>query len=114
MSATAAISGSTPSLTATDQARLHKAAQGFEAMFLRQILASARTDTFGGSEALFGKKSDDTFTQMRDERFAEIVTQSGKLGLAARLEVQLGARLGTAPAAAAAGSTNATTTGTEG
>lgn len=83
---------SAPAASGTDRARLHKAAQDFEAMFLRQILSSARTST-QGSEALFGHKPDDTFTQMRDDRFAQIIAQSGTLGLAARLEAQFASHL---------------------
>lgn len=105
MTNTTPLSGlaATPSATAangSDRARLHKAAQEFEAMFLRQILSSARTST-QGSEALFGHKPDDTFTQMRDENFARIMAQSGKLGLAARLEAQLASHLATTAANAA-------------
>lgn len=81
-----------PAASGADRARLHKAAQDFEAMFLRQILSGARTST-QGSQALFGHKPDDTFTQMRDDRFAQIIAQSGTLGLAARLEAQFASHL---------------------
>jgi flagellar protein FlgJ len=79
----AAVSGTSATTAGTDRAALRKAAQGFEAMFLRQMLAQARDTDLGGD------KQDDTFTQMRDERFAEIAAQSGTLGLATRLESQL-------------------------
>jgi peptidoglycan hydrolase FlgJ len=80
-----------------EAAALRKAAQGFEAIFLRQILASARQTSFGG-EDLFGSEARDTFTQMRDDRFAEIASGTGAFGLARQLEVQLARAL---PAAAA-------------
>jgi len=81
-----------------EAAALRKAAQGFEAIFLRQILASARQTSFGG-EDLFGSQASETFTQMRDERFAEIASGTGAFGLARQLEVQLARAL---PAAAPA------------
>lgn len=97
MAQDATISGTSATSAAaaqSDRARLHKAAQDFEAMFLRQILSTARNADLGG-DALFGDKHDDTFTQMRDARFADIAARSGSLGLAERLEAQLSARLAT-------------------
>lgn len=74
--------------TAADQrAELREAAQAFEAILLRQMLASSRATDFGGND-LF-EDSDDTFTQMRDERFADIAAQSGQLGFADAIERQL-------------------------
>jgi peptidoglycan hydrolase FlgJ len=80
-----------------EAAALRKAAQGFEAIFLRQILASARQTSFGG-EDLFGSEASETFTQMRDDRFAEIASTTGTFGLARQLEVQLTRALPTAAA----------------
>lgn len=71
--------------------QLREAAQQFEAILLRQMLASSRSTDFGGS-ALFGQ-SDDTFREMRDARFAEIASASGQLGFAAAIERQLAGRL---------------------
>ena len=65
------------------RAQLREAAQQFEALLLRQMLSSARTTDFGGSE-VFGQ-SDDTFREMRDARFAEIAATSGQLGFAAAI-----------------------------
>jgi peptidoglycan hydrolase FlgJ len=90
-----AVSGTSTAATTPDRTALRKAAQGFEAMFLRQMLAQARNTDLGGDD-LFGKKQDDTFTQMRDERFADIAAQSGTLGLAAKLESQLAQAASTA------------------
>jgi peptidoglycan hydrolase FlgJ len=97
MTATSPLSGaratpSAPAAPSAEQARLHKAAQGFEAMFLRQILALGRSTPLGGNAALLGRQ-DDTFTQMRDERFAEIASQAGALGFVARIEAQLSAHV---------------------
>lgn len=73
-----------------DQARseLRETAQQFEAILLRQMLASARNVDFGGND-LFGGESDKTFHEMRDARFAEITAQSGQFGFAAAIEQQL-------------------------
>jgi flagellar protein FlgJ len=74
----------------TDPARseLRETAQQFEAILLRQMLASARNVDFGGND-LFGGESDQTFHEMRDARFAEITAQSGQFGFAAAIEQQL-------------------------
>ena len=66
---------------------LRQAAQQFEAILLRQMLSSARGTDFGGND-LF-ENSDDTFTQMRDERFADIAARSGQIGFADAIERQL-------------------------
>lgn len=66
---------------------LRAVAQQFEAVLLRQMLASSRNVDFGGND-LFGQ-SDDTFREMRDARFAEVTAQSGQLGFAAQIERQL-------------------------
>ncbi len=75
-------------LQSPQSASLRKAAEGFEAIFVRQILASARQSSLGGKD-LFGSQANATFTQMRDERFAEIAASTGAFGLARQLEVQL-------------------------
>lgn len=72
---------------ATDP-KLRDAAQRFEAIFLRQMLARARATDFGG-ESLTGGKGVDSFTEMRDARFADIAAESGSLGIARMLEAQL-------------------------
>jgi flagellar protein FlgJ len=85
------------SLSLTPQApgereKLRKAAQAFEAIFVRQMLSSARAASFG--EGLFSSQATQTFTQMQDERFAEIAAQSGALGFAKVIEAQLARNLG--------------------
>jgi flagellar protein FlgJ len=89
-----AISTSSPTLSLTPKAqtereKLSGAAKQFEAIFLRQMLASARSVDFGGDD-VFGKM-DQTFVQMRDERFAEIASQTGALGFAKQIEHHLAA-----------------------
>jgi len=78
--------------------RLHKAAQAFEAIFVRQMLSSARQGNFG--DTLWGgDQGHDTFAAMRDEKFADIAAQSGTLGLAKQIETQLAGK-SRAPASA--------------
>ncbi|MFB0613799.1 rod-binding protein [Aurantiacibacter poecillastricola] len=69
---------------------LRKAAEAFEAIFLRQLLASARASDFGG-EDLFGGPGLEQFEAMRDEHFAEIASQQSTFGLADAIERQLSA-----------------------
>lgn len=75
----------------TDGEKLSATARQFEAIFVRQMLASARATDFGGDD-VFGQM-DQTFVEMRDERFAEIASQTGALGLAAQIERHLAAQL---------------------
>ncbi|WP_298166824.1 rod-binding protein [Novosphingobium sp.] len=83
---TLAATPQTPS--ATDRAALKKAAQGFEAIFVRQMLAAARSTSLAGKDDLFGGQAQQTFASMRDERFADIAAQTGAFGLAKQLEAQ--------------------------
>jgi len=78
----------------TERARLTEAAQQFEAIFLRQMLAAARNTDFGGDD-LFGGQGEETFREMRDAQFAQLASESGALGLAARIEAQLARHLRT-------------------
>ncbi|MBB3861862.1 flagellar protein FlgJ [Novosphingobium hassiacum] len=94
MSTVAATPAPTLSLkpkVATDREKLSQAAKQFEAIFVRQMLASARATDFGG-KGVFGEM-DQTFVQMRDDRFAEIASQTGALGLAKQIENHLAAQL---------------------
>ncbi len=76
-----------PATQGSDRTRLAEVAKGFEAIFLRQMLAAARKADFG--EPLLGGQGMETFRQMQDDRFAEIASQSGTFGLAKQIEAQL-------------------------
>ncbi len=76
--------------TAPPPSELREAAQAFEAIFLRQLLASARAASFGG-EPLLGGPGLEQFEAMQDEHFAEFASQRGVFGLAAAIERQLSA-----------------------
>ena len=70
--------------------KLHQAAQDFEAIFLRQILAEARKSTMG--DTLFSSDASSTFNPMQDARCADIAAGRDALGLAGMIERQLGGR----------------------
>ncbi len=79
--------GSLASSHGTDRERLATAAQQFEAIFVRQMLAAARKTEFA-SELSSGQAMD-TFRTMQDENFADIAAKTGALGLAVQIEAQL-------------------------
>ena len=83
--------GSLSASHGTDRERLSGAARQFEAIFLRQMLASARKAGFG--DELFGGQALDTFRTMQDEHFADLATQRGGLGMAAMIERHLAAQV---------------------
>ena len=78
----------------SDRERPAEAAQQFEAIFLRQMLASARKADFG--TPLLGGQALDTFKTMQDERFADIAAKTGALGLASQIEAQVARFMGKA------------------
>jgi flagellar protein FlgJ len=71
-------------LHSTGGVQLHRAAQQFEAMLVRQMLAAARSDGLG--DALTGSGAMDNFRSIQDERFAQIAADRGSFGLARMLE----------------------------
>ncbi|MBH0112135.1 rod-binding protein [Novosphingobium sp. YJ-S2-02] len=73
---------------ATEGMQLHAAAQQFEAIFVRQMLAAARQTSFA-PEGPFSGQAIETFRQMRDEQFADVAARSGAFGLASAIEAQL-------------------------
>ncbi len=84
--------GSLPQSHGTNRDQLAKAAQQFEAIFVRQMLAAARKSEFGGE--LLGGQGLDTFRQMQDEHFADLAAQQGSFGLGKMIEAHLAAQLG--------------------
>lgn len=100
----------------TDREKLSAVAKQFEALFMRQMLSTARKADFGG-EKLFSSQALDTFNQMQDEHFADMTAQSGTLGFATIIEAQMARFLpvqspDSTGAAAAAGAATGTTAGT--
>ena len=85
----------------TNRASLAKAAQQFEAIFVRQMLAAARKSEFGGE--LLGGQGLDTFRQMQDEHFADLAAKEGSFGLGKMIEKQLSVQLTPSPSGTGAG-----------
>ncbi|MCL4673401.1 MAG: rod-binding protein [Sphingomonadaceae bacterium] len=83
-------SGTAPA--ATDRKDLREAAQAFEAIFVRRLLASARAGSIA-DQTPFSGPGLEQFTAMRDEHVADVASRNGGFGLAAQIERQLGAML---------------------
>ncbi len=73
-------------------AELRKAAEGFEAIMLRKLLASARAASFAEDTPLTGGGMQQ-FQTMRDEHFADLAAASGAFGFARSIEAQLAQHL---------------------
>jgi len=83
----------------TDREKLSATAKQFEAIFVRQMLSAARKADFGGND-LTGGQALDTFREMQDNNFADIASQTGALGFAAKIEAQIARFLPSEQAAA--------------
>jgi flagellar protein FlgJ len=84
--------------SADERQKLADAAVRFEAIFARQMLSAARQARFDNG-GLFESQGTETFRQMMDDRFADVLAESGALGFGKIIEAQLVAHV--APAAAA-------------
>lgn len=91
---TASISASPPAAQ-SQNAELRKAAQAFEAVFLRQMIGSMRAASFG--DDIFGSQATEQFREMSDARLADSMAEKGALGIADMLISQLGTRLNSTP-----------------
>jgi flagellar protein FlgJ len=87
----AALSAATSGLDAT-KAKLSGAAKEFEAIFVRQMLSSARQAGFG--DELFGSSAVDTFRDMQDSKLADVMADTGTLGLAKQIEAHMARLMG--------------------
>ena len=67
---------------------LRKAAQGFEAVFLREIIGSMRKGKL--ADEMFGSSATDNFREIADARTAESIAKLGQFGIADMVEKQLG------------------------
>lgn len=68
--------------------QLSQAAARFEAIFARQMLAAARQTRFD-TGGLFDSQATQTFRQMMDDRFADVLAEGGSLGFGKLIERQL-------------------------
>ena len=71
----------------TPDPALKKAAQGFEAVFLREIIGAMRKGKL--SDDIFGSSATDSFRDMADARTADEMAKLGQFGIAAMVERQL-------------------------
>lgn len=74
------------------KAQVHEAAQKFEALMLRQMLAQARKVDFGNT--LFDQKATENFRDMQDSNLADTMAKRGTLGFARMIEAQLARQSG--------------------
>jgi flagellar protein FlgJ len=79
-----------------ERAQLREAAEGFEAIMVRRMLATARAASFAEDTPLTGGGMKQ-FTAMRDEHLAEIAAQSGGFGFARSIEASLAQHLSARP-----------------
>jgi flagellar protein FlgJ len=82
-------------------AKLKKAAQAFEAVFVRQLIGSMRSAS-GENEGLFDSEATKQFQDMADSKTADAMAQKGALHIADMLVKQYGARLAATAAPASA------------
>ncbi|PKP88095.1 MAG: peptidoglycan hydrolase [Alphaproteobacteria bacterium HGW-Alphaproteobacteria-17] len=71
---------------------LRKAAEQFEAVILRQLMATMRQAKLG--DDVFGSSATDNFREMADARTAESLAAMRQFGIADLIESQLRGRLG--------------------
>jgi len=95
-----AATAAAPSPASPDQAKLKKAAQAFEAVFVRQLIGSMRSAS-GEGEGLFDSEATKQFQDMADAKTADAMAQKGALHIADMLVKQYGARLSGSAAAPA-------------
>ena len=100
--AAAGTSAAAPAQASPDQAKLKKAAQAFEAVFVRQLIGSMRSAS-GEGEGLFDSEATKQFQDMADSKTADAMAQKGALHIADMLVKQYGARLAGSAAAPATG-----------
>ena len=93
----AAAASAAPSTASPDQAKLKKAAQAFEAVFVRQLIGSMRSAT--DNDGIFDSEATKQFQDMADSKTADAMAQKGALHIADMLVKQYGARLAAAAAA---------------
>jgi peptidoglycan hydrolase FlgJ len=82
----------TPVVKGQTDLTLRKAAQGFEAIFLREIIGVMRKVHL--ADDVLGSSSSDQFREMADARTAEELSKVGAFGIGAMLERQLATKKG--------------------
>jgi flagellar protein FlgJ len=78
--------GATPAKTTVDPG-MRKAAEAFEAVFVRQLIGSMRSSSLG--DDILGSDASDQFRDMADAKTADNMAQQGALGIAEMMIAQL-------------------------
>lgn len=86
--ATVTDAAATGSKTETQKAEFRKAAEAFEAIFLRQMIGSMRSATKG--DTLLGSDAGNQFRDMMDERLADDMAGKQSFGIAEMVLKQFG------------------------
>ena len=86
--------GSSSSVAKPDPS-LRKAAEGFEAVMVRQIIASMRKAKL--ADSMFGSSATDNFRELADAKTAENIAKLGSFGIANLIEKQLSPSEGKKP-----------------
>lgn len=77
-----------PAATAPANPELKAAAQRFEAVFLREMIATMRKGKL--ADDIFGSSATDNFREMADANTADAMSKLGGFGIAQLVEKQLG------------------------
>jgi flagellar protein FlgJ len=77
----------TPQTKAPDPA-LRKAAQAFEAVFLREMIGSMRKAKLAEDD-MFGSSATDNFRELADANTAESISGLGQFGISVLVEAQM-------------------------
>lgn len=83
----APLSAKTATAAVPPEAELRKAAQGFEAMLLRQLIGAMRKGSLG--EDIFGSSASATYREMADAQTADALSARGAFGIAQMIERQM-------------------------
>ena len=81
----------TPAAAGGGDGSLRKAAEAFEAVILRQLMASMRQAKLG--DDIFGSSASDNFREMADARTADSMASLRQFGIADMVEAQLRGRI---------------------
>lgn len=92
--------------TSSQKAQLQKAAQQFEAVFLRQMIGAMRSASL--AEGITDSSATQQFQDMADARTADAMAGKGAMGIAELLMKQFGARVSDTPATTDATANKAT------
>jgi len=103
MQVTTTSSASAPSAATQNQASLAKAAQQFEAIFLRQMIGAMRSASL--AEGISDSSATEQFQSMADSRTADALANKNSMGIAQLLLQQFGGKVAPSTAEASAKAT---------